>query len=129
MMNLRKVSYCILLRIKLVITISMSIRENNNYLRHTMMRLYKLSDSEYFKGLHDCIFSKNLMWKPINKKFKPVEAKDDFRFQAIIDYYFKLKSFTNLMRKIKEKAIIVLPLHTTLEKLILHSLLGSKIKD
>ena len=69
------------------------------------------------------------MQKPKNKKFKPVKAKNDFRFQAIIDYGFKLKSFTNLMRKIKEKVMIILSLCTTLEKLVLSSLPGNKIQD
>ena len=75
------------------------------------------------------MFKKNLIWKYINKKFKPVEVQDDLRFQDIIDHCFKLKSFTNLIRKIKEKAIIILPSYTTLEKLALHSLPDSEIQD
>ena len=94
-----------------------------------MIRSHEPSDLVHFEELHNCILSKNLTWKPTNKKFKLVEAQDDFRFQAIIDHCFKLKLFTNLIKKIKEKAMIILALHATLEKLILYSLQGSKIQD
>ena len=69
------------------------------------------------------------MQKHINKKFKPVEVQDNFRFQDIIDYHFKLKSFTNLIRKMEKEAMIILPLCTTIEKLSLRSLLDCEIQD
>ena len=84
---------------------------------------------KHFQELHDYIFNKNLIWKHTNKKFKLVEAQDNFRFQAIINNCFKLKLFTNLIRNIEEKVMIILPSHATLEKLTLHSLPDSEIQD
>ena len=75
------------------------------------------------------MFSKNLVQKCINKKFKLVEVQNNYRFQDIIDYRFKLKLFTNLMKKIKEKVMIILHLCATLEKLALCSLPDSEIQD
>ena len=55
--------------------------------------------------------------------------QDNFRFQTIINYHFKLKLFTNLMRKIEEKVMIILSSCTTLEKLAFYSFPDSEIQD